>query len=171
MGPYPPQGASLWIYAIPLAFIVLAMLRGARKRRLRIERMWIAPAVILLATGLAFYAQPTPRPLWAGIGLAALGAGAVLGWWRGRFTTIAVDAATHDLTSQASPLGMILVLAIMAVRLGLRGYVTRNAGALHASVNDITDAFLLLAVGVVCANRLEMALRATRLLAEARKAP
>ena len=43
-----------------------------------------------------------------------------------------------------------------------------TAGMLHVSVAQITDILMLLAVGLVCAQRLEMALRATRLLNEAR---
>ena len=85
-------------------------------------------------------------------------------------TTIAVDPATHQLTSQASPIGMIVVLGIFAIRYGLRMYALQNAGTLHVPVNAVADASLVLAVGLVCAQRLEIALRATRLLNEARAA-
>jgi hypothetical protein len=84
------------------------------------------------------------------------------------FTRIAVDPATHALTSQTSPVGMLLILAIFGLRAGLRIYATEHAGALHVSLEDVTDAFLLLAVGVVCAQRLEIALRASRLLRQTR---
>jgi hypothetical protein len=43
-----------------------------------------------------------------------------------------------------------------------------TAGLLHVSVLEVTDTLMLLAVGLVCVQRLEMALRATRLLHEAR---
>ena len=67
------------------------------------------------------------------------------------------------------PLDMVeLVLGIVALRFALRGVAVQSAGALHVSIAEITDAFLLLAVGLVCAQRLEMALRATRLIAAAR---
>jgi hypothetical protein len=105
------------------------------------------------------------------VDIAALAIGAAFGWWRGRFTRIAVNRETHALTSQASPLGMLLILAIFGLRMGVRTLAAQNASALHVSVVDITDAFLLLAVGLVCAQRLEMALRANRLLLEARSPP
>jgi len=168
MGRDIPPGAPVWIYLIPLVFIGLAILRNARRRNLKIERLWIAPVIILAATLLTLSQQHMPGPAMIGGDVAALALGAMLGWWRGRFTKITVDPATHALTSQASPVGMILILAIFAIRMGVRSYATQNAGALHVSVTDITDAFLLLAVGLVCAQRLEIALRANRLLAEAR---
>lgn len=170
MGHDVPPGAPAWVSFLPLLFIGLAILRNARSRNLRIERMWIAPSLILLATVLIFSQQHMPSTLMVGVDMAALVLGVTLGWWRARFTTITVNPETHALTSQASPVGMLLILVIMAIRQGLRVYATQNAGALHVSINDITDAFMLLAVGLVCAQRLEMALRASRLLTEARAA-
>ena len=170
MGRDIPPGAPVWVYLIPLAVIGLAILRNARTRNLKVERLWFAPVLILVATVAAFSQQHLPGPLMIGVDILALMLGATLGWWRGRFTKIEVNRETHALTSQASPVGMLLILAIFALRTGLRTYATQTAGALHVSVNDITDAFLLLAVGLVCAQRLEMALRANRLLTEVRTA-
>jgi hypothetical protein len=109
-------------------------------------------------------------PLMIVIDVAALALGALLGWWRARLTTIAVDPQSHQLTSRASPVGMLVILALFAVRYGLRAFATENATALHLSVNIVADAALVMTVGLVCAQRLEIALRATRLLNEARAA-
>ena len=170
MGRDIPPGAGAWVYLIPVLVIGLVILRNARARNLRVERLWISPVLLLFLTATTFSQQLLPTPTMIAVDVAALALGATLGWWRGRFTKITVNPETHDLTSQSSPLGMVLILAIMVLRQGVRGYATANAGALHVSVIDITDAFLLLAVGVVCAQRLEMALRANRLLTEARAA-
>jgi hypothetical protein len=171
MGRDIPAGAGVWVYLIPILVIGLVILRNARARHLRVERLWISPVLLLFLTATTFSQQQhMPTPTMIGVDIAALALGATLGWWRGRFTKITVNPETHDLTSQSSPLGMLLVLAIMLIRQGVRSYATANAGALHVSVIDVTDAFLLLAVGLVCAQRLEMALRANRLLTEARAA-
>ena len=170
MGRDIPPGAGVWVYLIPVLVIGLVILRNARARNLRVERLWISPVLLLFLTATTFSQQHMPTPTMIAVDIAALALGAALGWWRGRFTKITVDPETHDLTSQASPLGMVLILAIMVIRQGVRSYATANAGVLHVSVVDVTDAFLLLAVGVVCAQRLEMALRANRLLTEARAA-
>jgi hypothetical protein len=165
-----PHGAPAWTYLIPLVFVGLAIVRNARARNLKVERLWIMPSVILVATALTFSQQRMPAPAMILVDIALLAAGAGLGWWRARFTRITVNPETHNLTSQASPIGMLLILGIFALRFGLRSYAAQNAGALHVSITDITDGFLLLAVGLVCAQRLELALRATRLLNEARAA-
>ena len=63
---------------------------------------------------------------------------------------------------------MLLILALFAVRYGLRSFGTQTASTLHVSALQIADVLMLLAVGIVCTQRLEIALRATRLLSEAR---
>ena len=170
MGRDVPPGAGVWVYVVPVLIIGLVILRNARARHLKVERLWVSPVLLLVLTATTFSQQQMPTPMMIAGDIAALALGATLGWWRGRFTKITVNPETHDLTSQASPVGMVLILAIMLIRQGLRGYATANAGALHVSVVEVTDAFLLLAVGLVCAQRLEMALRANRLLTEARAA-
>jgi hypothetical protein len=63
---------------------------------------------------------------------------------------------------------MLVVLGIFAIRYALRIYAAQNAGALHMPVAAVADAALVISVGLVCAQRLEIALRASRLVAEAK---
>jgi hypothetical protein len=160
------HGPSL--YLVPLIAVAMVVLRNTRERRLKIERLWIAPLLLLLLAGLSFSAQRPPGPLTLALDLAAFAVGAVAGWWRGRLTRITVDPDTHALTSKASAAGMLLILVLFTTRYALRSLGSETAGLLHVSVVQITDALLLLAVGLVGAQRLEIGLRATRLLREAR---
>lgn len=159
-----------WTYLIPLIVIGLVILRNSRARRLRIETLWIAPVMILALVGLSLGQEKQLTPVMVAADLAALALGALLGWWRARLTHITVDPGTHQLTSRASPIGMLVILGLFAIRYGVRTFATQNAGALHVSVNLVADAALVMTVGLVCAQRLEIALRATRLLNEARAA-
>jgi hypothetical protein len=161
---------GMWTYLIPLIVIGMVILRNSRARRLRIETLWIAPVMILALVGLALSQEKAVTPAMIAIDVAALAVGSLLGWWRARLTNISVDPETHQLTSRASPIGMLVILGLFALRYGLRAYATQNAGALHLSVNLVADAALVMTVGLVCAQRLEIALRATRLLNEARGA-
>jgi hypothetical protein len=170
MHPATPPGAGPWTYLVPLLVISMVILRNSRARRLRIETLWIGPVIILALVGLALSQERAVTPLMVVVDAAALALGALLGWWRARLTHIAVDPQTHQLTSRASPVGMLVILALFAVRYGLRAFATQNASALHLSVNFVADAALVMTVGLVCAQRLEIALRATRLLNEARAA-
>lgn len=167
---HPAPSLGIWSYLIPAIAIGLVIIRNARARRLRTETLWISPLAILLLVGLALGQEGAPSPAQLGLDIAALFVGAGLGWWRGRFTHITVDPETHQLTSRASPFGMLLILAIFALRYGLRTMATESAGAMHMSVRAVADAALVVTVGLVCAQRLEIALRATRLLDAARAA-
>ena len=91
MGRDIPAGAGVWVYLIPILVIGLVILRNARARHLRVERMWIAPVLLLVLTATTFSQQHMPTAAMIAVDVAALGAGAALGWWRGRFTKITVD--------------------------------------------------------------------------------
>jgi hypothetical protein len=166
--PTPPPNAPAWAGLIPLVVIALVILRNSRARRLRIETLWISPVMILAAVGLLFSQQGMPSPLMLAIDIAALVIGSGLGWWRARFTQITVDPETHQLTSRASAIGMMVILAVFALRYGIRMYAAESATSLGVSAVALADAALVISVGLVCAQRLEIALRATRLLNEAR---
>lgn len=165
MGGDGAQGAST--YLVPLIAIVVIVLRGVRTRILRIERMWITPALILLAVVLTFVVQPPPRLPVLVAEAFVLGMGAGMGWWRGRTTEIRIDPATHALTSKASPLGMALIAGVFLLRFSFRDYALGHAGQLRVTPVEIADVFLLFAASLVCTQRLEMWIRARRLVAAA----
>lgn len=161
-----PQGA--WAYLVPLIAIVIIVLRGVRERTLRIERMWIMPALILSVVAMTLAAQPPSSFAILVIEVFALGAGLGFGWWRGRSTKITIDPATHALASKASPLGMALIAGLFLVRFALRDYAAGHAEQWRVQPAELAEMFLLFAAGLVCAQRLEMWIRARRLLREAR---
>src|ERR1700757_3585812 len=123
-----PAASGPWIYLVPLIAVAVIVLRNARERRLKVERLWVSPALFMVITGLTFANQPPPDSAYLAADVAALALGALAGWWRGRLTRIAVDPQTHALTSKTSPLGMLLILAIFAVRYGLRSFDAQTAG-------------------------------------------
>lgn len=153
---------------IPLVVVAMMLLRHARPRRLRVERLWLAPLVFVLMTGLILAAQSPPSPPVIAMEAACLALGGLVGWWRGRLTRVSVDPDTYEATTKTSPLGMLVVLVLFAMRYGLRSASGFTASQLHISALHLTDTLLVFAAGLVCAQRLEMALRAMRLLNEAR---
>lgn len=161
---------GIWTYLGPMIVIALVAWRATRTRTLRVERMWIVPALILVGVGMSLRAQGAPTGALLGAEAIALILGGALGWWRGRTTTITVDPATHALTSRASPIGLLLIGGLFLVRVGLRGYASTHAAQWHVTPLQVADVFLLFAVGLVCAQRIEMWIRARRLLEAARAA-
>jgi hypothetical protein len=83
---------------------------------------------------------------------------------------IDVNPETHALTTQASPIGVLLILAVLALRMLLRGAAIESRSALGLPASTITDALVLLLGAMVVLQSLEMWLRAQRLLDQARAA-
>jgi hypothetical protein len=154
--------------------VVVILLRNRQKRTLRPELMWILPTLFaaLIAFGLWGMRQAPGADLTpygpADWGLLAAGAvlGAIGGFWRGSMVTIQKD---HDgvLKAQASPLGIILIIALLAVRSFARPWMEGHAENLGLHVVAVEQAFLLLAGGLIIVQRIEMFIRARRIMAGA----
>ena len=168
---YPSGGGSLNAL-IPIGIAVLIIvLRNSRPRRLRIETLWVMPVIYVALVASSLAAAPPPvTPV--SIALLTLGfaVGAALGWQRGRFTEIHIHPATHDISSRQGAIGLVFILAIFAVRYFARDFLTANAGALHIPVIAALDAFFVLAIAMLSVQRLELWLRASRMLTEAKAA-
>lgn len=96
--------------------------RNRKARPLRLKWLWVRPAVILVLAGAAIAAAPPPvTPASLAAMVAAGVVGAALGWWRGRFIRVDVDPATQEVSAQTSPLGVAFIVAILGLRLLVRG--------------------------------------------------
>lgn len=141
--------------------------RLSQGRPLRLERLWILPAIFVVMTAATFVQMPPVGMDWA-ILLAPLALGGVVGWYRGKMMRITVDPETHALNQSASPWALLFLLAIMAIRMGLR---TLLMGSGHPEYIHLgVDGLMVFAAGMFAVMRLEMWIRARRLLAEARAA-
>lgn len=169
--PTPYGQLSPYLIVIPIVLIVLVLrLRSmSRGRRLRIELLWITPVLLMVMAGLML-AQIPPAPdqwIWLPLPLAL---GALLGWYRGKMMSIGVDPETHALQTKASPAALYLIVAIVVLRFGLNMFVRTEADAWKVSPMFITDLFMMFGIGMIAMGRIEMMIRARRLLSEARAA-
>jgi len=153
-------------YLIPIAlFGVIFALRARRMsqmRPLKLEMLWVVPAMYVAIVAANFIAKPPTAMAWIA-SLVALVAGAAVGWQRGRLMQIHVDPETHALNQKGSPWAILFLLAIFGIKFALQG----EGHALGFDVMLVTDAALAFALGMFATTRLEMYLRAKRLLAEA----
>jgi len=163
------QGGN-WLTAL-LPFVIIAVVMAlrfrsmGRERPLKVGTLWVIPVVYSLLVASMLIALP-PAPL--GWGLVALGiiVGAALGWHRGKLIRIERNAETGELSQRASPLAMLLLLAIVALKLGARAiFGDSAAGHPGSGAMLLTDCFLGFALGLLSATRLELYLRARRILA------
>ena len=152
--------------------LVIILLRNRRPRTLNVKWMWVAPLLItsLIVFGLWGMAQapgvshaPFGLDAWAILATGLL-LGCAAGWWRGKTVTIQ-KTADGTLKAQASPLGLILVVLLLVTRSALRPWLQAHATDWPLNALAIQDAFLLFAMGLVVMQRVEMWIRARRILA------
>lgn len=150
----------------------LILLRNRRPRTLNPQWMWVMPVIIVPLMGFAIWGtsmDPTmPHVAFDGLAWAVLAVGLILGgvfgWWRGKMTTIEKHA-DGTLKAQASPIGLVLIVAVMLGRRALTAFLEPHAAEWGLNALAITDAFLLFVVGMVVVQRIEMYIRARRIQA------
>lgn len=159
-----------WLTAV-LPFVILAVVVGfrlrsmSRERPLKIGTLWIIPVVYLLLVASMLFALPPTIGGWALV-IVGTAIGAVLGWHRAKMISIQRDAETGELRQKASPLAMLLLVALIVLKLGARAIFGEAAATQPGSgAMLLTDAFIGFALGLLSATRLELYLRAKQLLA------
>jgi len=171
MGPDTHGGGQLYGVVFTLVIVVGVMaMRNRRPRRLRLEAMWIRPLIFIALIGATFATAPPPiGALGIGVLALALVVGVGLGWLRGSLMRIEVHPETHDISAQASPVGMLFILAVLGIRMYLRSAAaTTPIAGLPATA--VADSLILLAGAMMITQSVEMWLRARRLLGEAKAA-
>jgi hypothetical protein len=167
MGGQVVQPTGIVQYLIPIAvFVVIFALRARRMSRMRplkLERLWVVPAIYLVIVAANFIARPPTLAAWIASAVALL-LGAALGWQRGRLMQIHVDPETHALNQKGSPWAILFLMAIVLIKMAVQG----EGRSLGFDVMLVTDAALTFALGMFTTTRVEMYLRAKRLLDEAR---
>ena len=156
--------ATVMPFAIIAVVLALRFRSMGRERPLRIGALWVVPAIYTLIAGSMLIALPPPLLGWVVVALAIV-VGAVLGWHRGKLIRIERNADTGELRQRASPLAMLLILAIIVLKLGARAIFGETA-AVHPGSGALllTDGFVGFALGLLSATRLELYIRARRIL-------
>jgi hypothetical protein len=159
-------------YILPLLILLLILRRNLRARTLKMERLWVYPSILILGTLAPLSGEPFPGVITLIGFVVALAAGAAVGWWRGKLTAITIDPVTHDLTSQASVAGTILIGAVFALRYGIKMAMASGGSVLpwglRLDVAGITQGLMIFAAAMMTAQRVEMFIRCRRLISEAR---
>jgi len=145
-----------------LVIVVVIVLRGrnvGKARPLKLERLWIIPALYAVVVGGILWAMPLHGLNWLW-GALALVAGAAIGWWRGTSIRIHIDPETHAINQTSSWATIGLVAIFLLVRAAARFEVSESGFQPQKFVGVI----VLFAFGLLTVMRLEMFLRAQRIL-------
>lgn len=158
--------STIVTFAIIAVVLALRMRRMTRERPLKLEQLWIVPGIYLVIAGFLFYSMP-PRGTALLYCAVALVVGAALGWQRGSMMHISVDPETQTLRQKGSLAAMFFLLGLIVVRMAAREAAVFGVGGMHVDVIAVTDVLVSLALGLLAMQRVEMYLRAKRLLEEA----
>jgi NAD/NADP transhydrogenase beta subunit len=156
--------ATLLPFAVIVVVLALRLRSMSRERPLKLGTLWVVPAIYVVIAG-SMILTLTPPPLGWGLMLVGLAVGIGVGWHRGKLIRIERNPDTGELRQKASPVAMLLIVAIIVLKVGARAIFGESA-ADHPSSSAmlLTDAFLGFALGLLSATRLEIYLRARRLL-------
>ena len=161
---HPNQLIQVAVTAVVVVLVLfLRIRRMSQLRPLRLEQLWIVPAIYLVLVVLIFAKGALPGPTGWAICAGTFVLGCLLGWQRGRMMHIAVDPETHSLNQKASFASLLFIVALVAVKFGAQA----EGASLHLDVGLITEALAMLGLGLFTAMRVEMYFRAKRLLDEA----
>src|ERR1700727_456196 len=160
---------NLLTYVIPILVILpilyFRLRRLMKPMPLKLNRLWVRPAIIL-CVGIAVLVAPPPARDCFWFALAAL-LGAALGWQWGKQMAIHVDPENGTLMTRGSQAALIMMGLLIVVRVGLRAGIRMESGALHLDATMITDLSIVFAATLFGLRGLEMFLRARQVLAQA----
>ena len=158
------------LIVVPLLYFRLRKM--AKPQPLKLNRLWIRPALLLAATLLVLLApQPSHQPAhvlapldWAWLALAgALGAAA--GWQWGRTMAIEVHPENGTLMVRGSQAAILVLGVLILFRMGFRTGLTAEAKAGNISMFLVSDLSIVFAAMLFTLRSVEMYLRARRVMA------
>ncbi|QMW22536.1 CcdC protein domain-containing protein [Sandaracinobacteroides saxicola] len=140
--------------AIPVIVVIVILIRSRRHRRVHAERLWIMPALVtpLILLGLWFQPHPAPSILTVTIALLGIAGGIAFGTWRSRMMTLSRDPGTGAVMMAPSRAALLVILAMFAVRNGLR-WMAGDSGHPGAAALAMTDALMLFALAMIISQR------------------
>jgi hypothetical protein len=155
---------------ILLPVLYLRMRRMAGTRPLKLNRLWIQPAIILVVVAMALFMphQHAVRHFvmqdWAWLALAAA-MGAAGGWYWGR--TMAIDAHPEDGTLMVTggQAAILVLVVLVLIKLGLNTGLAVEGKALNLDAMLISDASIIFTAALFTMRAVEMYIRARRIMA------
>jgi Protein of unknown function (DUF1453) len=166
------QTLQLFLPILILLPVLYFRLRKMTKAQpLKLGRLWIRPALILLAAALVlFLPQPGRHAVrhflaqdWAWLGMAA-GLGGIAGWYWGRTMAIEVHPENGTLMVSGGQIAILVLVALMLFRLGLKTGLEVEGRAWHLDVLLMSDALIVFSAALFTLRSVEMYIRAKRVM-------
>ena len=160
-----PQALRIVIpILVILPILYLRMSRMMKPRRLKLRSLWLRPAVMIVAAGTLLASSPPLSDVPWFVLAAAIGIGG--GWYWGKLTRLHLHPEDGTLMSSGSQAAMIVLVLLLALRLGMRAGIGLEAAALHVNAALLTDIFIVFTALLFSVQGLEIFLRARRMMIE-----
>jgi hypothetical protein len=158
---------------IVLPLLYFRMRKMSKSQPLKLNRLWIRPALFLIITAAVLLAPPPPnhpeRHLvssdWVWLFLAAV-PGAMGGWYWGRTMAIEVHPDNGTLMVRGGQAAVLVMGVLILFRLFLRTGLTVEAQALHLNVLLVSDASIVFSAFLFTLRSVEMYVRAKRVMGQ-----
>jgi hypothetical protein len=168
--PLPTLLPTLIAFLLLLPLLYLRLRRMLKPQALKLNQLWIRPAIFIALAGLVLVAPaPGSQPLAAsdlGWLLLAAALGGIAGWQWGRTTQLHLHPENGTLMQTGSIAGMMVFVLLVVVRMGLRTGLGAEAAAWHINVLLITDSSILFSAFLFAVRGLEIYLRARGMMAK-----
>jgi hypothetical protein len=158
---------------IILPILYFRMRKMTKAQPLKLGRLWLRPAFIMLAAILVVcLPQPGQHAVrhflaqdWAWMSLAAA-LGGVAGWYWGRTMAIEVHPQDGTLMVKGGQAAILVMAALILFRMGLRTGLRMEASAWHLDVLLISDALIVFTAFLFSLRAVEMYLRARNVMSQ-----
>jgi hypothetical protein len=172
------QALQLFIPVLIILPVLFFRLRRMSKAQpLKLEQLWIRPAIILGLTALVLLAPQPGHAVrhfviqdWAWLGFAA-GLGGIAGWQWGRTMAIEVLLEDGTLMVKGSQAAMLALVVLILIRMGLRTGLEIEGKAWHLDVLLFSDALIVFTAALFALRAVEMYLRAKQVMGKAKETP
>ncbi|MDQ6781597.1 MAG: DUF1453 family protein [Candidatus Eremiobacteraeota bacterium] len=146
-------------FGIVLVFVVLRIRRMTKEQRFGILTMWVVPALFALIALAIMLGEHVTTPQDVVFAAFAFAAGAAIGYYQGRHTTVRVDRAARAMFVKVSPIGVAIFVGVLLMRVLARGLY---GGAGQTTLNNpefnlMSVLALMLVVGMVLGLRFYLA--------------
>jgi hypothetical protein len=155
-------------YIVPLlvaAIILRRAMRAQKPRTVRMQRLWIFPALLLFVTLNSLWHEGFPGLLVIIVFCAAAAAGAAVGWFRVHTLEFSLDAESGKVSARATQLGALLIVGLIGLRY-LAEFAIKQFG-LNAGANLVhaSDSTLIFSTAMLVARSVHTWIKARALIA------
>jgi hypothetical protein len=156
----PQQLTPIILVAVIIVVVGLRIWRSTREQRFQTGTMWVVPGIFAAFTLGFIVIERYTSPLDIAFVVLALAVGVAIGLYQGTHTTVRVDHAAHAMFVKISPLGSLIFIGVLVLRIAVRyatggiaaaTAATADPGALivHTTAGLISLLLLVLAVGII----------------------